>query len=217
MKYLRRVVTIVITAILVVSFGSVDRAFAIENEFFKQGQEILFSSKSASSVVAGDFIYYSQLDPAWKNDFYSEKLGATIGVAGCGPTSLAMIIATLVDSGVKPPDVAAVGNAAGSVVEGVGTDHLRLLNAAKAQWPFTYTDLTGASMETLVAVVQSGGYVYMGGDTVAPFTDLGHVVVIRGVDANGNLVIADPFRGEADVYTKEVVDSYRTSAFGITP
>lgn len=48
-------------------------------------------------------VYYLQVDPKWKNKPYATKgEKSTIGSAGCGPTSAAMLIATLVDKNVTP-------------------------------------------------------------------------------------------------------------------
>lgn len=48
-------------------------------------------------------VYYLQTDKRWKDRPYRTKgENSTIGSAGCGPTSAAMIIATLVDKNVTP-------------------------------------------------------------------------------------------------------------------
>lgn len=48
-------------------------------------------------------VIYYQTDPRWKNNDYS-TLGehTTIGASGCGPTAMAMVIATLKDKTVTP-------------------------------------------------------------------------------------------------------------------
>ena len=48
-------------------------------------------------------LYYMQTDSRWKNFNYSAKgESTTIGKAGCGPTSAAMVIASLKDGTVTP-------------------------------------------------------------------------------------------------------------------
>lgn len=208
-----------VAAIVSVSGLSVDSVLAVDNEYFKQSNNIEFSSASAGKA-SSSFVYYSQNDARWKSELYGPNSeGVTIGDAGCGPTSLAMIIATLVNSSVSPVDVAAAGYENGSLLIGEGTVHAPLLEGAlKKGWTFNQTPLTGSSIdEVMLFMQQSGGYVYMGGKGPAPFTEGGHIVVIRSVDiAAGTITIADPYRGEEDVYNKSVVDTYRTTTIGIT-
>lgn len=53
-------------------------------------------------------ISYMQTDPRWKNISYSAKgESTTIGKAGCGPTSCAMVVATLADPSVTPVEACA--------------------------------------------------------------------------------------------------------------
>lgn len=48
-------------------------------------------------------VWYMQTDKKWKNVDYSTKgENTTIGASGCGPTCMAMVIATWVDSNVTP-------------------------------------------------------------------------------------------------------------------
>lgn len=48
-------------------------------------------------------VMYKQIDPKWKNISYSAKgETTTIGASGCGPTSMAMVLATWCDKNVTP-------------------------------------------------------------------------------------------------------------------
>lgn len=51
-----------------------------------------------------EVFYYKQNDPRWKNLPYG--VGNTIGEAGCGPTALAIAVASLTDKKVTPPEMA---------------------------------------------------------------------------------------------------------------
>lgn len=61
-------------------------------------------------------IYYSQVDPKWKDKMYSAigDPSQTIGRTGCGPTAAAMVAATFL----KDPKITPVGLAAFSVSHG---------------------------------------------------------------------------------------------------
>lgn len=168
-----------------------------------------------SNTGAGDFVYYSQEDKQWNTAPYGS---GTVGKDGCGPTSLAMIVATLYDQTVTPDTMAKLGAANGSYGPD-GTIHEPLLQAAKQKYGITYTDLTGKSMNDLVAYVKSGGLIYMAGQGPAPFTSSGHIVVMRGVDDSGNIIIADPYnppRGQSDVYSPSTIQAYKGHTYGIT-
>jgi len=218
---MKRFIIGLIVAVISVTGLNVDSAYAVKNEFFKQGNNVEFSSADAGALgPTGDFVYYSQNDPRWQNTLYGQNdEGATIGESGCAPTSLAMIVATLVDKSVTPVDTAQAGFDNGSFIPGVGSAHAPLIEGAiKRGWNFTQTTLTNSTIEEVMQFLQDGkGYVYVSGTGPAPFTSAGHIVVIKGADiAAGTLTIADPYRNDGDVYPKSVVDSYRGTTIGIT-
>lgn len=67
-------------------------------------------------------IKYLQTDPRWaKNDYSAGGDGSTIGNAGCGPTSAAMVIATWKDRNVTPAHTAAWSRANGYKAPNQGT------------------------------------------------------------------------------------------------
>jgi hypothetical protein len=206
-------------AVLTITGFSAQTALAVSNEFFKQSNNVEFSSQDASTGVSGNFVYYSQKDPKWAETLYGpNEDGVTLYQAGCAPTSLAMIIATFNDSSVTPVEMANAGYENGSLIIGVGTSHEELFTAAeKKGWITNRVNLAGKPIEDVMQYVADGGLVYMSGTGPAPFTGEGHIVVIRAVDmAAGTITIADPWRGEADVYSKEIVDTYQSGVWGIT-
>lgn len=180
--------------------------------FEQYGKSTSTGTGSCQNIGAGNFVYYSQKDTRWADIAYGSE--TTIGPGGCGPTSLAMIIATLVNKNVTPPDVAKVGAAAGSAVGGY-TTHGPLLQAAAKKWGFSYENISSEPIESIVQVIKDGGLVYMGGEGPAPFTNQGHIVVIRGITADGKAIIGDPYRNEADVYPLETLKAYRGSTFAV--
>lgn len=65
---------------------------------------------------------YLQTDPRWSGNNYSAGGdGSTIGTAGCGPTSAAMVIATWRDANVTPAHTAAWAKANGYKAPNQGT------------------------------------------------------------------------------------------------
>lgn len=192
------------------------------SERFRSGNDILFSNKDASDSISGDFVYYSQLNPNWANKPYNytetdEANWILIGNAGCGPTSLAMIIATTINSSVTPVEVAELGYDNGSLVIGTGTDHSLLFKAAQKEWGVRYVDMSGDSMEQIMLFVESGGYIYMAGTGPEPFTEDGHVIVIKSADVTANTVtVADPYREDNTIYSVDEIDASRTLTYGVS-
>lgn len=76
--------------------------------------DISFGSGAEIQVV-----YYNQTDARWGNKLYRKS--GTIGKAGCGPTALAIAVATLTGNPVTPYDVAQWSVANGHRCEGSGT------------------------------------------------------------------------------------------------
>jgi len=173
------------------------------------------ASNDCRAAGAGNFVYYSQKDPLWGSKPYG-TIG-TINDVGCGPTSVAMIVATFANKSVTPDVVAQLGAANGSAIQGVGTAHTPLLNAMRDTYGLEFSDLTGQPIEAAIEAVRRGSLVYMGGQGPAPFTGGGHIVVMRGITPDGQIVIGDPYRGASDVYSVETIKTYRGSTFEIKP
>ena len=87
---------------------------------------------------------YEQNDARWKTKVYgSARNDTTIGEAGCGPTSLAMVLQYLMNNGsrpryacyaVSPPQTAAYAAMHGRV-SGRGTDANKMIMGIKDKWP----------------------------------------------------------------------------------
>jgi len=184
-------------------------------EVFKQYGSTTTSTGTGNctNVGAGNFVFYSQKDAKWATHSYGAA--GTIGPAGCGPTSMAMIVATLANKSVTPVETADLGVASGSAFEG-GTIHLPLIKAASEKWGLNYSDISGQTLDVAIETVKAGGLVYIGGQGPAPFTAGGHIIVMRGVTDDGKIIIGDPYRNAADVYPRETVEAYRSSSFAIT-
>jgi len=104
---------------------------------------------------------YEQNDARWKTKVYgSARNDSTIGEAGCGPTSLAMVLQYLMNSGprplfasyaVSPPQAAAYAAMHGRV-SGRGTDANKMIMGIKEKWPeFEGTKVSFAEAAQLVA------------------------------------------------------------------
>ena len=73
--------------------------------------------------VINNCVHYLQWDSQWKNVKYSTHTSEqTIGNSGCGPSSMAMIMATFIDPKITPVEMCALAVKAGYRTPNNGTD-----------------------------------------------------------------------------------------------
>ena len=148
------------------------------------------SAQSYEDVTLADggmeVMYYNQLDERWADIMYGNS--STIGQAGCGPTSMAIVISTLPGKPHDPVELARWSAANGHRCEGNGSYH-SLIPAAAAAYGLNCDrnlDAQGIvdalSSGKLVVVIMSKGH----------FTRGGHFIVLRGVTGEGKILVADP-------------------------
>lgn len=144
--------------------------------------DISFGSGAEIQVV-----YYNQTDARWGNKLYGKS--GTIGKAGCGPTALAIAVATLTGNPVTPYDVAQWSVTNGHRCEGSGSYH-SLIPAGGAHYGLNVTGI-GADSKRMTEALQSGKLVIA---LMGPghFTGSGHFIVLRGVTDSGKILVADP-------------------------
>ena len=134
-----------------------------------------------------DIVYYCQSAPQWADQPYGTD---TIGPYGCGPTVMAMAVASLTDEAADPVSMAAWAVSNGHWARKGGSRHSIIQGAAagfgiEAQ-PFPSreaADVRDALRQgkLLVALVGPGH-----------FTKGGHFIVLRGVTLSGKILVADP-------------------------
>lgn len=132
-------------------------------------------------------VYYNQTDARWGNKPYGKT--STIGRAGCGPTALAIAVASLTNNKVTPYDVAQWSVANGGLCEGSGSYHSLIPNGGR-HYGLTVTSI-GRDGKQLVEALQSGKLV-IAIMSKGHFTSSGHFIVLRGVTEDGKILVADP-------------------------
>jgi len=96
-------------------------------------------------------VSYLQTDARWKSISYATKYeSATIGGSGCGPTSMAMVLATWVDPSITPVTTCAWSKANGFKATGAGTYHSYFVPQAKA-YGLTCEQLNSESLQYMSA------------------------------------------------------------------
>ena len=139
------------------------------------------------SNAATPVVYYNQTDARWGNKPYGKT--STIGRAGCGPTALAIAVASLTNNKVTPYDVAQWSVANGGLCEGSGSYHSLIPNGGR-HYGLTVTSI-GRDCKKLVEALQSGKLV-IAIMSKGHFTSGGHFIVLRGVTEDGKILVADP-------------------------
>ena len=152
-------------------------------------------------------VYFNQGEEPWKNMPYGTS---TIGAAGCGPTSLAIVISTLTGQTVNPQTTCAFSIRNGEYVSGVGTAHSFPTNAAK-HWGLTCERVGKDRMDYVVQSLKEGKMVV---EICEAYTitgsGSGHFIVLTGVTRDGYITIADCASRErtGKVYSVNTIKSY---------
>lgn len=132
-----------------------------------------------------EVVYYNQLDERWAKELYGQD---KIGTHGCGPTSMSIVISTLTGEAVDPIQMAQWSYENGFYCRGEGSFH-SLIPGAAENWGLSVQrnmngqDVVDAlSSGRLVVAIMAKGH----------FTKGGHFIVLRGVTAEGKILVADP-------------------------
>ena len=144
--------------------------------------------QSYEGVDLDGLTYFNQLDERWANEMYGKT--DTIGVAGCGPTALAIAISNLTGDETDPVEVAEWSYENGYVCEGSGS-YISLIPNAAEHFGLSVEKLGKSNAEELVEHLEDGKMIIaiMG---AGHFTNTGHFIVLRGVTDDGKILVADP-------------------------
>lgn len=128
--------------------------------------------------------------------------GDSIASSGCGPTSFAMIASYLTGNTITPPDaVAWCGNS--YYMPGVGT-YWSYFQAAASH--FGCGSVTQTSDANAVLQALSEGHPVISSQRAGLFTSGGHFIVLRGITANGKVLVNDPNDSDAKNYINREFD-----------
>jgi len=129
---------------------------------------------------------FQQWDKRWG---YSPYGSGVLGITGCGPTCLSMVIVGLTgNTDATPAAVADFSTQNGYYVEGVGTSW-DLMTAGAQSYGLSSVEV-GLSEEELAAQLSSG-HPLIASLGPGDFTTNGHFIVIKGYE-NGSFTVNDP-------------------------
>ena len=139
---------------------------------------------------------YLQTDPRWSNNNYSTAgEQTTIGKSGCGPTCMAMVIATLKDKRVTPEDTAAWSRANGYKARNQGTYYSYFkpqgevcdIKVAQVNTSNIYGNMAHQAHDKALEAIKSGNWVIccMGKGN---WTSSGHYILWYGMEGSKALI-----------------------------
>ena len=129
-----------------------------------------------------EFPLLLQWDKRWG---YADYGDSVIGLSGCGPTCLSMVVFSLTRREVTPYEVAGFSERNGYYVEGAGTSW-ELMTRGAAHYGLSAVQMS-LDEERIKRVLDNGGMIICAmrpGD----FTTEGHFIVIYGYDGEGFMV-----------------------------
>ena len=159
--------------------------------------------------VLNNCVKYLQWDSKWKNVKYSTHTSAqTIGNSGCGPTSMAMILATWEDSKITPVQTCEEAFKNGYRTENSGTAWGYFKYVFKNHNCFSKYVETG-SVSTLTAALREGALAVcsMNANDNKFWTSGGHFIVARGCD-DTYIYANDPNKSETP--RKQAASKFQT-------
>ena len=153
----------------------------------KYNNRKLSADINSSYYVDGDVPLFLQWDRRWGYRIYGKEM---IGLSGCGPTSLAMLIRHFdSDSTVNPYDVAKYSQDNGYVSADNFTSW-KLFETGLSKYGLESQDVIPVEAKMKKALDDNKILIV----SVKPgtFTERGHIIVIKGYNKNGDFLINDP-------------------------
>jgi len=141
-----------------------------------------------------DVIYFNQLDIRFANQPFGTD---RIGTHGCGPAALSIVISSLTDRIVDPIEMAAWAVDNGGWAREQGSFHSLIPNGARAFGLTVEANVQNDPQRILDALDE--GKLVVALMARGHFTRSGHFIVLRGVTADGQILVADP----ASLYRSE--------------
>lgn len=153
---------------------------AITELMTQDGQQIL----TGGSV---DITYFCQADEAWAMQPYGSD---SIGGYGCGPTVMAMVVASMTEVETDPVAMSAWAVSHGYWARRSGSAHSIVPGTAQS-FGLQVESFAPRTPEELKTALTSGKLMVA---LMGPghFTQRGHFILLRGVTLSGDILVADP-------------------------
>lgn len=133
-----------------------------------------------------DLPYYNQTDIRWGNNSYGNS---TIFSGGCGPTSLAMVVSGLTGQRITPNIVADWSYRNGHRAEGSGS-YWSLMTEGGKNYGLNVEAVSRKDPNSIIKALSEGNPVIVSMGK-GHFTSGGHFIVLRGITADGKILVHD--------------------------
>lgn len=176
----------------------------------KEGNGPGLNSTSKTQVNKQKSVGYGfgrQDDPRWANmpiGRYSNGRISTMATGGCGPTALSNA-ANALGLGYDPASMANMASRSGYITDGGA--NAKLFEDGANGIGMKSSKVKGVT--DLMSNLRKGQPVIMSGKSSGygdPYTKAGHIITATGIDANGNVVVQDPMRGQSRYKAKDLTD-----------
>ena len=179
----------------------------------------LLPAESAGLVSLGDIrfsdgatqvVYYNQLAKRYAHKPYGTD---DIGTYGCGPTCMAMVVSSLTNETVDPVEMARWAYENGYWCSRSGSYHSLIPGAAEG-FGLSCESIATDDPQAVVDALASGKLI-VALMSKGHFTSSGHFLVLRGVTAEGKILVADPAskkRSEQEWDLSIILDEARRGA-----
>lgn len=146
--------------------------------------------QEAAGQFIDDFVYYDQHLEPWASHPLGTG-GATIDDSGCGVCCYAMIVSNLTDEVLLPQD------AGDYLVENGywngGTYHSAYTKALPENYSLYCSNSMGTDLDKALELLKNGGFIVCSvRGTSNLYSGDGHLLLIRGIADNGELLLLDP-------------------------
>ncbi len=148
------------------------------NSFFR-------SQADEERMIEDGMPYLFQTDPEWAAEQYGDR---TIEQTGCGPTSLAMALSSILNQNFSPLEIASWSEQNGYYVDGAGSSW-DLFTDYPAQFGIPVFQ-SGDINELTERLRQNAILIFS--MNPGDFTTSGHIITVKNIDEEGNVNVHDP-------------------------
>lgn len=136
-----------------------------------------------------EVIYYNQTDDRWSDTLYGSD---PLSGYGCGPTSMSIVVSTLLRSPVDPEAMARECAERGYWARYSGS-YLSIVEGISSAYGLECTSIPPEQLNTGDLMLHlANGDLAVALMTRGHFTNSGHFIVLRGLTLNGEILVADP-------------------------
>lgn len=174
-----------------------------------KGESVGKGTDTSYPSRVNNFTYYSQKDPKWD---IGNIGGSTVARAGCGPTSVAMLLSEITGQQHTPGEVIKEAYEKGHWTKNGAQWSLFKYFGDKYNVPVVDA---GSKWATFDSMASQGIPQAVSGRGGVPYTTGGHIITVLGKDSQGNYIVNDPVSAErSKAYSESTIKSGWRNSWG---